>query len=196
MDKILAQLIAAGVPEGEAQAVAEHAVALAKAQPTDEPDVTKLAKSLGDLRDAFASQAREEAQMTLSEDLDDLQKALEVSEQDTHTMGELMDSVLDLVKGADLRQVETLERIEAKQDAICKALVNMGEHVELIEGFDGEALNAQLEDVSKALNLPIRKAIGSVDVISHPGDDTTPRVSAGDIRAAGRRLCLEELSKG
>ena len=197
MHDILSQLIAAGVPEDKAHAIAEQAISLAKAQPTDEPDVTKLAKSLGDLRDAFAAQAREEAHEALSEELDGLQKALDVSEGDTFSLGQLMDSVLDLVKDADARQADAMERVEAKQDALCKALENLGEHVELIESFDSDALTTQLEDVSKALNLPIRKSVGSVAVLSHPGDSAdVSDVSQGQLRAVARRACLDELAKG
>lgn len=176
-EQLIKHLISRGIPEDQARQI----VASMPGEPS--VDANKLSKALGELKDIFAQQS------TGGPDADKLQKAL--------TRAETADAARSAV--AELGDA-LLGEVREQNEALCKALLHMGETVIEISAAntDLRAENTEIrklltgEDgpfgqILKALNVPLApRAIRTnpADVEPAPGERTDPNAPQQDTPAA------------
>jgi hypothetical protein len=194
VESYIQDLIAAGLSEEKARELAYKAGDLNKGGdiPAD-----KLVKSMDELRTAFATHARVEVEAAVGEELATLEKAYGEAQATAETISGLADGVTEIFAEAADYQNAASYRIEAKLDALCKALEVIGDEVEeLRDGNDLTGIREGLNDVQTALRIPLRKSIATgVELIPSPaeGGGAPAPQDSGMIRKALRDAAMAEL---
>ena len=195
MESYIQELIAAGLSEDKARELANKAGDLNKGGdiPAD-----KLVKSMDELRTAFATHARVEVEAAVGEELATLEKAYGEAQATAETISGLADGVTEIFAEASDRQDVANYRIEAKLDALCKALEVIGDEVEeLRDGGNLDDIRAGLTDVQTALRIPLRKSIATeVELVPSPADNRrggAPVQDSGALRKAVRDAAMAEI---